>query len=417
MKISLALTLMGLLLSACGGSDGGSGSRDTVGLPDAGVDFGAWDTAADGPQADQNAADPGPGDPGGQPDAAEDGLQPLDIPADLPKGDAGFGEPCSTGGDCQSGLCFATSAAAGCTVACASHAECAEWGLICQWLGGDVRGCVPPLVDAAVPCTDSSACPWPTLCRTDLGQCELDPGHCAWDGDCPAAQACEPVVRVCRPSACQGDPECMNPRLVCRDGQCVEPECTTDAACGAGKYCQAGACQPAEACDADGKCSFYNLMCVNDACVPNRCVTPCSKPGDVCDATTGKCGAACTAPAQCGAGKTCLAGGVCVANGAPFAAARFRLGGQLVPAGDVALGPAIPLDGSQSFDPDGDTLTYRWVINASPFGSGKTPGTALSPSVTAELVPDVAGLYAFGLWVTDAAGAVSFQDQVVVRVW
>jgi|GEM_PF-3488970 len=413
----LLVSTFGLLAVACSGGDGGNGGRDTSGA-DVRADFGAWDTAGDpGPQADPGAnADPGT--VADVSDAAlaesDDGLQPLDVPTDLPKGDAGFGEPCSSGGDCQSGLCFSTAAAAGCTIPCDAHTDCAEWGLVCQWLSGGVRGCVPPPFSAAVACTDSAACPFPTLCRTDLGQCEMGP--CTWDGDCPAGQVCEPVVRVCRPAVCQGDPECMNPRLVCREGQCVEPECANDAACGAGKFCQSGACQEAEACDAEGKCSFYNMMCVGGSCVPNRCQT-CTAQGKACDPATGKCGAACTTSSQCPADMVCLGGAACVVNSAPYAAARFRLGDQLLPVGDVVLGPAIPLDGSLSFDPDREPLTYRWVVNAVPFGSGKPTGTTLGTSVTVEFTPDIAGLYAFGLWVTDTTGTPSFQDQTVVRVW
>lgn len=410
-----AVLLLGLIAVACGGGDGGSSGRDTLG-GDVETDFGAWDTTGDpGATADPGPqADPGPNDdPGTPPDVHDDGLQPLDIPTDLPKGDAGFGEPCSDGGDCQSGLCFSTSAAAGCTIPCEAHTDCAEWGLICQWLSGDVRGCVPPPFSAAVPCTDSAACPFPTLCRTDLGQCEM--GACTWDGDCPEGQACEPVVRVCRPATCQGDPECKNPRLVCRAGQCVEPECANDAACGAGRFCQSGACQDAVPCNEEGKCS-YQLTCVEGVCLPNRCQT-CTAQGKACDPVTGKCGAACTASSQCPAGMLCLGGAACVVNAAPYAAARFRLGDQLLPVGDVALGPAIPLDGSLSFDPEGEALTWRWVVNAVPFGSNAAPGQALGTSITAGFTPDVAGLYAFGLWVTDATGAASFQDQAVVRVW
>jgi hypothetical protein len=407
---------LGLLAVACGGGDGG-GERDSAGPgPDASADFGAWDAASDAAPGDPGPqADPGPGDDANDVATTDDGgLQPLDIPTDLPKGDGAFGEPCASGSDCQSGLCFSTSAAAGCTVPCDAHADCAEWGLVCQWLSGGVRGCVPPPFSVAIPCTDSSACPFPTLCRTDLGQCEMGP--CTWNGDCGEGQACEPVVHVCKPAVCQGDPECKNPRLVCREGQCVLPECSSDAPCGAGQYCQSGACQVADPCSSEGTCA-YNMTCVEGLCVFNPCFAPCQHAGDVCDAATGKCGAPCTSVAACGVGKTCLAGGVCVANGAPYAAARFVLGDQLLPVGDVGIGPAVPLDGSLSFDPNGDALTYRWVVNAVPFGSLGAPGTALGASSTASFTPDVPGLYAFGLWVTDAAGAVSAQDQVVVRVW
>ncbi len=422
MKGSTSLLALGLLLAACGGSGGSSGGPGSDASGDAGVDFGTWDTGADATATDPGgAADPGGTDPGAPPDATGDdgGLQPLDVPTDLPKGDAGFGEPCSSGADCQTGLCFQTSEATGCTVPCTADADCllpdAPILLICQWLGGDVRGCVPPLITTAVACTDSSVCPWPTLCRTDLGTCELDPTHCAWDGDCPEGKACTPLLRICRPAVCQGNPQCMDPRLVCREGQCVEPECATDASCGEGKYCQAGNCQVAQTCNDEDKC-YYQDTCTNGFCMPNRCNT-CTQQGKACDPVTGKCGTACTSSSQCPAGQTCLGGAACVVDSAPYAAARVRLAGQLVAAGDVSLGPAIPLDGSLSFDPDGDALTWRWVVNAAPFGSGHAPGTPLSTSVTAELTPDVAGLYTFGLWVTDAIGAVSFQDQVVVRVW
>ncbi len=75
----------------------------------------------------------------------------------------------------------------------------------------------------------------------------------------------------------------------------------------------------------------------------------------------------------------------------------------------IEIGNPIGLDGSGSFDPDGDPLTYEWTLDASPMGSTATIADPLR-SFT-RLDPDVPGLYVFSLRVRDAF-RVSVPDSV-----
>ncbi len=72
---------------------------------------------------------------------------------------------------------------------------------------------------------------------------------------------------------------------------------------------------------------------------------------------------------------------------------------------------SITLDGSRSFDSDGDALTFRWSITSSP--SGSSAALARDNTPFAVLTPDVAGQYEIELIVND--GKVdSAPDTVIV---
>jgi hypothetical protein len=76
------------------------------------------------------------------------------------------------------------------------------------------------------------------------------------------------------------------------------------------------------------------------------------------------------------------------------------------------LGAQVHLDGSQSFDPDGQAITYRWSILSKPVGSNAT----LTDSTTAKpsFIADVHGDYTIQLIVTDSLGAASKPATVQV---
>ncbi len=76
----------------------------------------------------------------------------------------------------------------------------------------------------------------------------------------------------------------------------------------------------------------------------------------------------------------------------------------------VALGSAVTLDGSGSFDPDNDPITYSWSLVSKPTGSGATltGSTTVSPTFQA----DVAGQYVARLVVSD--GTLDSDPDVVV---
>src|SRR5690606_31520449 len=69
-------------------------------------------------------------------------------------------------------------------------------------------------------------------------------------------------------------------------------------------------------------------------------------------------------------------------------------------------GSAVSIDGTTSNDPDGDNLTYTWVL-----GDG---ATASDPAVTHVYADD--GTYIASLTVTDPAGASSTQMATVTIV-
>ncbi|MDH3194483.1 MAG: PKD domain-containing protein, partial [Acidimicrobiia bacterium] len=95
-------------------------------------------------------------------------------------------------------------------------------------------------------------------------------------------------------------------------------------------------------------------------------------------------------------------GGGTIANTAPVADAGSD---QAVPAGDM-----VGLDGSASFDPDGDPLSHNWTLVSRPAGSSAVLSNpqAIQPS----FVADAVGNYTVQLTVDD--GVLNSQDAVVV---
>lgn len=73
------------------------------------------------------------------------------------------------------------------------------------------------------------------------------------------------------------------------------------------------------------------------------------------------------------------------------------------------IGVTWTLDGSGSYDPDGDPIvSYLWVINDKPAGSSAT--IILPTSSSATFVPDVVGTYRFFLTVTSTGSVSSETD-------
>jgi len=88
--------------------------------------------------------------------------------------------------------------------------------------------------------------------------------------------------------------------------------------------------------------------------------------------------------------------------------------------GEAPVGAPLNLDGTGSYDPDGDEISYFWTVEAKP----ETSGLADSPfSVNGDrnsgrttVIPDVEGIYVFALQVQDPAGERSNTEHVIYRV-
>lgn len=77
---------------------------------------------------------------------------------------------------------------------------------------------------------------------------------------------------------------------------------------------------------------------------------------------------------------------------------------------DVTVGSLVTLDGRNSSDPDGDIISYRWVMTP-PSGSG---ASLINPtSVMPTFTPDVSGEYRISLTVNDGQ-ADSAPDEVII---
>jgi hypothetical protein len=78
-----------------------------------------------------------------------------------------------------------------------------------------------------------------------------------------------------------------------------------------------------------------------------------------------------------------------------------------------SAGATVQLDGTQSYDVDGDPITYAWSITTKPAGSTATLSdpTAATPTFVADLV----GQYIAQLQVFDDKGGVSTPDEVQVN--
>jgi hypothetical protein len=77
----------------------------------------------------------------------------------------------------------------------------------------------------------------------------------------------------------------------------------------------------------------------------------------------------------------------------------------------VSVGATVGLDGSGSYDPDGDALAYAWEFVSVPSGSSAALSSATSPNPSFRA--DVAGTWEIRLVVSDAA---SSSDPDSVRV-
>ena len=78
---------------------------------------------------------------------------------------------------------------------------------------------------------------------------------------------------------------------------------------------------------------------------------------------------------------------------------------------NVVTGLLVTLDGSGSSDPDGDVLSYFWLLHSKPVGSKVTlsEATSVNPSFT----PDVGGIYVISLVVNDGIAESAFDNVTI----
>lgn len=81
---------------------------------------------------------------------------------------------------------------------------------------------------------------------------------------------------------------------------------------------------------------------------------------------------------------------------------------------NVVLGSSVVLDGSGSFDPDGDPISlYQWQVVSTPANSGL--GSWASSEITPAFVPDTSGVFVISLTVSDGLAS-STADEVFINV-
>jgi len=88
--------------------------------------------------------------------------------------------------------------------------------------------------------------------------------------------------------------------------------------------------------------------------------------------------------------------------------------------GEAPVGAVLTLDGTGSYDPDGDEISYHWSVEAKP----ETSQLSDSPfsingdrnSGNTTVIPDVEGIYVIALQVQDPANVRSDTERVIYRI-
>ncbi len=213
-------------------------------------------------------------------------------------------------------------------------------------------------------------------------------------------------------SICIGNSDCQKPNcspLECRNGICADviPDVVPDEercplTCSSGADCAVKACGERIAC-LNGVCGPPQQKCPDTCSSDEQCRTP--DCGERVRCVAGKCGTIQKCPEKCASDAECQQAtcgtkiackeGVCSepdSNTPPTAV--------IDPIRDAPqVGNRITMDGRNSKDADGDTLTFRWRITKRPQGSQASFDN--SASSTPAFIPDFAGIYTIELIVND----------------
>lgn len=201
---------------------------------------------------------------------------------------------CTSNAQCASGVCTTT----GCTTTCKSTAECPK-GETCQsglcYEPGSTPGTI---VDAGIPTTSSDggpvpgtpcgtgpACAAPNVCVS--GACTAPQNACKYSSECDSGKVCADgaCLAPCTSGACTDGYTCT--KDVCQpnptqggDGGTQPTTCSTDPACGDGKYCNNGTCvvdtRPKPNCTTDPDCGTTGAP---RKCLAGYCRYTCAGPG------------------------------------------------------------------------------------------------------------------------------------------
>jgi hypothetical protein len=335
---------LALVLAACGGSVGGSGTNQSqTDAKCSGSSCGPEAPAADTPAATEPAATPTstpPGQPlvcGGVAAAkCPQGYHCVDDPADKCDPATGaadcsgicvLGEELPTcaglaGTACPAGLVCVDDPTAACSgdpalgdcpgvcrppaeAQCTSDADCPQLKVLCSLCADGTMSCPLSHCDNGQCTVDFKPCPEPAACGGIAGlscapgfQCVDDPtDDCVPEkggADCPGL--CKPA----NPGECKTDADCVAPALcnICADGT---------ASC-ARALCDNGLCQ------VDFPTCSTPVVCGDGCKTDEICV---ADPNETCDPTTGKCPGICVAngkprPCESGVGNACPPGYTCV---------------------------------------------------------------------------------------------------------
>jgi hypothetical protein len=221
-----------------------------------------------------------------------------------------------------------------CTIAaeCAGAQACVAGS--CQECGGSHGPCA---------CTKTPECPAESVCVG--GICTSNTNACQYPSDCDSASdsgagetcisgKCEtacgtvqcPSDATCVKGGCQKNPtgptcatptQCSGATPYCVGGQCVAA-CTDDPQCGAGYYCNQGACQPDTR--PQGNCNDQSPCNPGQTCIRGICKYPCTTDTECehIDARIAYCGIdkvcrsygeahpQCTGKSDCAAAQDCV---------------------------------------------------------------------------------------------------------------
>ncbi len=327
------------------------------------------------------------------------------------------GQFCTVSDTCTSGTC------GGSARSCDSASDQCNDGVCDE----DADSCVADPVDDGTSCDDSQFCTVNDVCTA--GSCGGASRDCSAAGDQCNDGVCdenndlcyaEPVADgtscddsawctvgdACSSGICDGESrDCSAEDDQCNDGACDEsndtcyPEPVADGTvCDDGAWCTVNDTCTSGTCEGGSRdCSSYDAQCS---------VGTCDDGGDECFAEPVADGTSCDDSDSCTANDECNSGTCSGVSNYPVADAGSDQ--------TVVPNTTVQLDGSASYDPNGQALTHNWSFSSRPSGSSATLSDPTIEDPT--FLADIAGTYEVCLEVTNDDGCVSSTDCLTVTV-